>query len=110
VRLKVDWARCDGHGLCAKIAPEMVQLDSQGYPAFLDMPVPFWLEREAQQAVEMCPAMALSLGSGTTWGQDTPRSSPAISASQPTGLLLSSSSKQQRELPGATRQLPGPRG
>jgi hypothetical protein len=88
----------------------MVQLDSQGYPAFLDMPVPFWLEREAQQAVEMCPAMALSLGSGTTWGQDTPRSSPAISASQPTGLLLSSSSKQQRELPGATRQLPGPRG
>ena len=72
VRLKVDWARCDGHGLCAKIAPEMVQLDSQGYPAFLDMPVPFWLEREAQQAVEMCPAMALSLGSGSA-GSLTPR-------------------------------------
>ena len=68
VRLKVDWARCDGHGLCAKIAPEMVQLDSQGYPAFLDMPVPFWLEREAQQAVEMCPAMALSLGSADHLG------------------------------------------
>ena len=71
VRLKVDWARCDGHGLCAKIAPEMVQLDSQGYPAFLDMPVPFWLEREAQQAVEMCPAMALSLGSAAAWERDT---------------------------------------
>ena len=110
VRLKVDWARCDGHGLCAKIAPEMVQLDSQGYPAFLDMPVPFWLEREAQQAVEMCPAMALSLGSGAAREHDTPRTSPAISASQPTGLLLSSSSRQQRQLPNATRQLPGPRG
>jgi NADH:ubiquinone oxidoreductase subunit F (NADH-binding)/ferredoxin len=116
VRLKVDWARCDGHGLCAKIAPEMVQLDSQGYPAFLDMPVPFWLEREAQQAVEMCPAMALSLGSGTTWGQDMPRSSPAISASQPTGLLLSSSARENRQpsgeawqLPGGSRELPGPR-
>ena len=107
VRLKVDWARCDGHGLCAKIAPEMVQLDSQGYPAFLDMPVPFWLEREAQQAVEMCPAMALSLGSATSWERDTPRSGPAISASQPTGLLLSSSGREQRPLPGAPRQLPG---
>jgi len=86
----------------------MVQLDSQGYPAFLDMPVPFWLEREAQQAVEMCPAMALSLGSGTGWGHDnTPRTTPAISASQPTGLLLSSSSREQRQLPNATRQLPG---
>jgi len=107
VRLKVDWARCDGHGLCAKIAPEMVQLDSQGYPAFLDMPVPFWLEREAQQAVEMCPAMALSLGSGTGLGYDNSlQSRPALSASQPTGLLLSSS-REQRQLPGATRQLPG---
>ena len=107
VRLKVDWARCDGHGLCAKIAPEMVQLDSQGYPAFLDMPVPFWLEREAQQAVEMCPAMALSLGSGVGWEPDAPRTGPAISASQPTGLLLSSSGPQQRQPPGGTRQLLG---
>jgi hypothetical protein len=70
------------------------------------MPVPFWLEREAQQAVEMCPAMALSLGSAAAGERDTPRSSPAISAAQPTGLLLSSSSRQQRQLPGATRQLP----
>jgi hypothetical protein len=94
----------------------MVQLDSQGYPAFLDMPVPFWLEREAQQAVEMCPAMALSLGSAAAWERDSVRSSPAISASQPTGLLLSGSGREQRlpgaprQLPGATRQLPGPGG
>jgi ferredoxin len=106
VRLKVDWARCDGHGLCAKIAPEMVQLDSQGYPAFLDMPVPFWLEREAQQAVEMCPAMALSLGSGVGWEPDAPRTGPAITASQPTGLLLSSSARDKRQSPDGTRQLP----
>ena len=59
--LKVDWTRCDGHGLCAHLVPELVQLDGHGYPAFLDMPVPFWLEREARQAVEMCPALALKL-------------------------------------------------
>jgi hypothetical protein len=41
--------------------PELVQLDGQGFPEFLDVPVPFWLARQAQQAVEMCPALALSL-------------------------------------------------
>ena len=60
-RLVVDWTRCQGHGLCGRLVPELVQLDSQGYPTFLDMPVPFWLERDAQQAVEMCPALALRL-------------------------------------------------
>jgi hypothetical protein len=53
--------------------------------------------------------MALSLGSGVGWERDTPRTGPAISASQPTGLLLSSSAaREQRQLPGAPRQLPGP--
>jgi ferredoxin len=61
VRLTVDWTRCRGHGLCAHIVPELVQLDEQGYPVMLDMPVPPWLERGARQAVEMCPALALRL-------------------------------------------------
>jgi ferredoxin len=63
-RLLVDWTRCAGHGLCARLAPELVQPGRQGYPVFLDMPVPFWLEREARQAVAMCPALALRLGQG----------------------------------------------
>jgi hypothetical protein len=41
--------------------PELMQLDEQGYPVMLDMPVPPWLEREARQAVRMCPELALSL-------------------------------------------------
>ena len=60
-RLAVDWTRCRGHGLCSRLVPELVQLDSQGFPVFLDMPVPFWLEQNAAQAVQMCPALALRL-------------------------------------------------
>jgi ferredoxin len=60
-RLAIDWTRCQGHGLCAQIAPELVQLDRQGFPVMLDTPVPPWLERGARQAVEMCPALALRL-------------------------------------------------
>ena len=60
-RLTVDWTRCEGHGLCARVVPELVQLDQRGYPEFLDAPVPFWLSRDAKQAVDMCPALALSL-------------------------------------------------
>jgi NADH:ubiquinone oxidoreductase subunit F (NADH-binding)/ferredoxin len=60
-KLSVDWTRCRGHGLCAHLVPELVQLDGQGYPVFVDMPVPPWLRSEAQQAVEMCPSLALRL-------------------------------------------------
>jgi ferredoxin len=60
-KLSIDWTRCRGHGLCAHLVPELVQLDRQGYPVPLDMPVPAWLEREARQAVDMCPALALRL-------------------------------------------------
>ncbi len=60
-RLSLDWTRCRGHGLCAHIVPELVQLDRQGFPVMLDMPVPPWLERSARQAVNMCPSLALRL-------------------------------------------------
>jgi NADH:ubiquinone oxidoreductase subunit F (NADH-binding)/ferredoxin len=60
-RLKVDWTRCSGHGLCARLVPELIQLDEHGYPELLEASVPFWLTRDATQAVAMCPALALTL-------------------------------------------------
>jgi NADH:ubiquinone oxidoreductase subunit F (NADH-binding)/ferredoxin len=91
-RFSVDWTRCQGHGLCAHIVPELVHLDRHGYPVFLDGPVPPWLEKEAQQAVEMCPALALRLGREPP----KPPARPAVPA-VPAG-------RQVVQLPG-----PGPR-
>ncbi|MFD9940066.1 NADH-ubiquinone oxidoreductase-F iron-sulfur binding region domain-containing protein [Nonomuraea sp. NPDC059023] len=58
-RLDVDWTRCQGHGLCAHLLPEFVDLDDFGYPSF--RPVPEWMLKEAKRAVGMCPALALRL-------------------------------------------------
>jgi len=62
-RLVIDWTRCEGHGLCAHLVSELVHLDSHGFPVLLDIPVPDWLRKDAQQAVDMCPALALRLTS-----------------------------------------------
>jgi hypothetical protein len=76
-----------------------VQLDNQGYPVFLDMPVPFWLEKEAQQAVAMCPALALRLTpsapSGGS-GKSSPRAALPSTAPPTLQLVI----PPRRELPG----------
>jgi len=62
-QLIVDWVRCEVHGLCAHLVPELIHLDVTGFPVILPIPVPPWLEKDAQQAVHMCPALALRLDS-----------------------------------------------
>ncbi|MBW8480863.1 NADH-quinone oxidoreductase subunit NuoF family protein [Actinomadura parmotrematis] len=58
-RLAIDWSRCDGHGLCAYLVPELVQLDRHGFPIVLGTDIPVWMERDVQRAVAYCPALAL---------------------------------------------------
>lgn len=58
-KLEVDWARCEGHGVCAYVLPEVIHLDRHGYPVVSDSPLPSWLDRDVRKAVSMCPALAL---------------------------------------------------
>jgi NADH:ubiquinone oxidoreductase subunit F (NADH-binding)/ferredoxin len=58
-KLTVDWSRCDGHGVCALVVPDLLRLDGDGFPIISNTPVPEWLEEDARQAVAMCPALAL---------------------------------------------------
>ena len=60
-KLRIDPIACDGRGLCAEVAPELVTLDDWGYPLVTDQPVPRALERTARRAVTDCPALALAL-------------------------------------------------
>jgi len=62
LHLTVDWSRCDGHGVCALVVPDLLRLDNDGFPVISDTPVPEWLEADSRHAVAMCPALALRLG------------------------------------------------
>src|SRR5690606_7175184 len=59
--LVIDWSRCQGHGLCAKILPQMVKLDAHGYPVSSDIPISGAHSQRARRAIEMCPALALRI-------------------------------------------------
>ena len=57
--LRVDWIACDGHGLCADLLPELVDLDDWGYPILREREVPEALRGRAKAAIAACPALAL---------------------------------------------------
>ena len=59
--LTIDRIRCDGHGLCAELLPELVRLDDWGYPIIAPDPIPGHLLTHAQNAVTACPVLALAL-------------------------------------------------
>lgn len=59
--LRVDPVVCDGRGLCAEVLPELITLDDWGFPIIQgDVPGP--LVQDAQEAVRVCPKLALRLG------------------------------------------------
>jgi ferredoxin len=63
-RLRVDWTRCDGRGLCLELLPELLRPDDWGYPmptVDIDLEVPPALQDHAEAAVRECPRLALRL-------------------------------------------------
>ena len=58
--LQIDPIDCSGHGLCADLLPELIELDEWGYPIIRDG-VPPDLAGHARRAVAACPALALRL-------------------------------------------------
>jgi ferredoxin len=60
-RLEIDPIACDGHGLCAELLPELVDLDEWGYPVVVEAEVPRRLAAHAKRAVAACPVLALKL-------------------------------------------------
>jgi ferredoxin len=60
-RLRVDPIACDGRGLCGEVLPELITLDDWGFPMIRDGDVPAGLSAAADEAVRVCPKLALRL-------------------------------------------------
>jgi ferredoxin len=61
VRLRADPIACDGRGLCAEVLPELITLDDWGYPIIADGEIPPHLVAGAEEAMRLCPLLALHL-------------------------------------------------
>ena len=59
VTIRVNPIACVGHGMCAELLPELIQLDPWGYPILSSAAVPRRLADQARRAVQACPALAL---------------------------------------------------
>ena len=61
MRIAVDQARCEGHGLCEQAAEEIFQLDDDGILEhhYAGEDIPDELQSRASQAVFACPVAAL---------------------------------------------------
>jgi ferredoxin len=59
--LRVNPILCDGHGLCAELLPEAIELDEWGFPIIEATPLARSLELHARRAVAACPVLALRL-------------------------------------------------
>jgi ferredoxin len=73
VALSVDMVRCTGHGICAWLFPERVDLDEWGFAHVDPTPVTAAADvRKARRAERACPRRALAV---------TPAAAPATAPS-----------------------------
>lgn len=61
--LRVNPIACDGIGICAHLAPDLVRLDSWGFAILAGGPLEADDERRAGLAVTACPRRALFIAS-----------------------------------------------
>jgi len=60
-RIAVDWSRCDGHGLCARLLAERIALDDWGFPVVSPAPLTDDDLGRARAVVRACPQLALRI-------------------------------------------------
>lgn len=62
MEIEFDRSRCVGHNRCYLLAPELFDVDDEGYAVLrADGPVPPELEAKARLAADNCPEYAISV-------------------------------------------------
>lgn len=58
-RLFINPIACDGHGLCAELLPELIELDDWGFPIVRSNEIPDSLIEYSKRAERLCPTLAI---------------------------------------------------
>jgi ferredoxin len=61
MRIVLDTKKCQGHGRCYSLAPDLFDADDRGHCILITDIVPAGRERAAESGVENCPELALTL-------------------------------------------------
>ena len=62
MKVRVDAQRCQGHTLCAMIAPKMFQLDEvDGHSSPVSEDVPGDQQEQVREAAHTCPERAITI-------------------------------------------------
>lgn len=60
-KIAIDSNKCEGHGRCVALAPDLFDVDDYGMSYTLMDEVPAVQEHAAKRAVSACPERAISL-------------------------------------------------
>jgi ferredoxin len=61
VRVSIESAKCQGHGRCAVIAPDVFDTDDLGHAVVLLHPCPEQFRAAAEEAAFTCPESAITI-------------------------------------------------
>lgn len=61
MRVEVDPNICEGHGQCNVVAPDVYELDDDGYCLINKPEVPAHLETQAEEGAFACPVQAITV-------------------------------------------------
>ncbi|MPZ13345.1 MAG: ferredoxin [Chloroflexi bacterium] len=61
IKATIDWDKCEGNGVCARVAPEVFTVDEQGNSDVLLEEVPANLRANALLAMRQCPTQAITV-------------------------------------------------
>lgn len=63
MKIHIDRHKCEGHALCASIAPTVFEVGADDLSRVVDPDPPQDVESKVRMAVDCCPTLAISLGS-----------------------------------------------
>ena len=61
MRVVVDFDLCQGHGVCEGEAPQVFELDDDGYLTILQEEPPDSFRDAVERAAKYCPTMAITI-------------------------------------------------